>query len=260
MKNKIFLTLFSVAILIGITSCKKELDINPVGSLSPEIVGAAEASKLLDGVYDGLQTGSTSADYYYLSVAAQDLSADNLVYRATFFQHGEIDDNKILTNNVLVSRFFNHPYVAIQRANDLISILESNADIPDNVKNPILGQAHFLRGYAYYRLVTFFGPVPIVLDRDIKKVPRNPVSEVYDQIIDDALATISYGPEFTDSDYASVEAAKALLARVYLTLDDMPNAKRYAEEVISSGKFAISNNYSSIFTRSEEHTSELQSR
>lgn len=263
MKNKIFMFFFAGILLSGATSCKDQLDIDPTASLSPEIVGAAEASKLLVGVYDGLQTGSSSADYYYLSFATQDLSADNLVYRATFFQHGEVDNNAILTNNVLVSRYFNHPYVAIQRANDLIGILEASSDIPNEVKNPILGEAHFLRAYAYYRLVTLFGPVPLVLDRDIKKIPRSSEAEVYAQIIQDAEFALTNAPAFVagGDDYATSEAAKALLARVYLILDDMPNAKKYADEVISSGKFAIETNYANAFTKpfvSSEHIFKLK--
>lgn len=238
------------------SSCSRKLDVLPKSSLSPEIVGADEAKKLLDGVYDGLQTGSSSADYYYLSFATEDLSADNLVYRATFFQHGEVDNNNILTNNVLVSRYFNHPYVAIQRANDLIEILESSTDIADEIKNPILSQALFIRAYAYYRLVTIFGPVPLVTDRDIKKIPRSSVEDVYKFIRESLLEAIDLGNSFSDNTYASVEACKALLARVYLINDDLQNAKKYAEDVINSGKFKIDEDYSNIFTKpykSSEH-------
>jgi hypothetical protein len=164
---------------------------------------------------------------------------------------------------VLVARYFNHPYVAIQRANDLIGILEASDDIPSEVKNPILGQAHFLRAYAYYRLVTLFGPVPLVLDRDIVKIPRSSEAEVYSQIIQDAEFAINNAPAFVagGDDYATAEAAKALLARVYLILDDMPNAKKYADEVINSGKFTIESNYANAFTKpfvSSEHIFKLK--
>ncbi|MBC7387567.1 MAG: RagB/SusD family nutrient uptake outer membrane protein, partial [Opitutaceae bacterium] len=159
MKKKILY--FTTAIMLATAvSCKKSLELNPRASLSPEVVGAADAPKLLNGIYDALQSGNTS--FYYLSYATEDLSADNLVYRATFFQHGEVNNNAILVNNVLVSRYFNGPYVVIQRANDLIEILNTNTSIPDNVKKPLLTQAYFLRAYGYYRLVTLFGPVPIV--------------------------------------------------------------------------------------------------
>lgn len=227
------------------TSCEKQLDVNPIASLSPEVVGPAETPKLLNGIYDALQSGNTS--YYYLSYATEDLSADNLVYRATFFQHGEVDNNAILTNNVLVARYFIGPFAIIQRANDLLEILNSGA-IPDATKKPLLTQTYFLRAYAYYRLVTLFGPVPIVFNRDVVKVKRNSVDEVYNQIIADLKASIDAGTDFSDAKFASMQASKALLARVYLIRKNYALAKQYADEVINSGKFQITSDYASIFT------------
>ncbi len=246
MKTKIFKNILLASCIVFASSCEKSLDaVYPRASLSPEIVGAADAPKLLNGIYDALQTGNTS--FYYLSYAMEDLSADNLVYRATFFQHGEVDNNSILASNVLVSRFFIGPYAFIQRANDLIEILNTSTSIPDDVKNPLLTQAYFLRAYGYYRLVTLFGPVPIVENRDVVKVPRNTVDDVYAKIIDDLELSITSGGVFTDSKFASLQASKALLARVYLIRKNYPLAKQYADEVINSGKFELTSDYASIF-------------
>lgn len=245
MKTKLFKNIILASCIVIASSCEKSLDeVTPRASLSPEIVGAADAPKLLNGIYDGLQTGT---DLYYLSYATEDLSADNLTYRATFFQHGEINDNSILTANVLVSRYFNGPYVVIQRATDLIDILNSNTSIADNIKKPLLTQAYFLRAYGYYRLVTLFGAVPIVNNRDVVKVPRNTADEVYAKIIEDLGLSITNGGEFTDSKFASALASKALLARVYLIRKNYPLAKQNADEVINSGKFSLSTDYSASF-------------
>lgn len=245
MKKKIFY----IAALFGVlstVSCEKSLELNPRASLSPEVVGVADAQKLLTGIYDALQNGNTT--FYYLSYATEDLSADNLVYRATFFQHGEVNNNLILVDNVLVSRYFNGPYVVIQRANDLIEILNTNTTIAESLKKSLLTQAYFLRAYGYYRLVTLFGPVPIVNNRDVVKVPRNTVDQVYAKIIEDLNLSITNGGEFTDSKFISALASKALLARVHLIRKNYTLAKQLAEEVISSGKFTLSNNYAANFT------------
>ncbi|GAA3974784.1 RagB/SusD family nutrient uptake outer membrane protein [Pedobacter ginsengiterrae] len=257
MKNKIIFAAMAIGLTV-FSSCEKQLDVNPVASLSPEVVGPAEAPKLLNGVYDALQVGSNTS-YYYLSYATEDLSADNLVYRATFFQHGEVDNNAILTNNVLVSRYFTGPYAIIQKANDLLDILKSGS-IPEATAKPLLTQAYFLRAYAYYRLVTIFGAVPVVFNRDVVKVPRKSQDEVYAQIIADLQASISAGTDFSDAKFASIQASKALLARVYLIRKNYPLAKQYADEVINSGKFQITSNYASIFTTpyvSTEHIFKL---
>jgi len=259
MKNKKYIIpIFLISVAFG--ACKKPLDVTPPSALTPEQVGPEDAPKLLSGIYDALQQGNQGSAYYYLSYATEDLSADNLRYRATFFQHGEVDNNAILENNVLVARYFNAPYVVIQRANDLLEILNNNPSISESVSKPLYSQAYFLRAYAYYRLVTIFGPVPVVFNRDIAEVPRKSEDDVYAQIIADLQASISYNDAFTNANFASVEASKALLARVYLIRNELTLAKQLAEEVISSGNFSLANNYASMFTspyESSEHIFKL---
>lgn len=256
MKTNIFRTLIILMAAGLTTSCDSQLELYPRDSVAPEQVGGAEGIKLLNGIYDAFQNGNLGSGYAYLSYVTEDLSADNLKYRATFFQHGEIDNNAILLDNVLVSRYFNFPYVAIQRANDLIEIVEASTDMDESVRNQLLGGAYYFRAYGYYRLVSMFGAVPIVPNRDIVELPRNSVEEVYAQIISDLEASIDNPAPFVGSNEVSVEAAKALLARVYLVTGDKVNAKKYAQEVINSGLFVIESNYASMFTapfESKEH-------
>lgn len=256
MKRKIIKTVVLLCMAAISTSCDSELELYPRDAVSPELVGGAEGVKLLNGIYDAFQNGNLGSGYAYLSYVTEDLSADNLKYRATFFQHGEIDNNAILVDNVLVARYFNFPYVAIQRANDLIEIVNSSTTIDDATKNKLLGSAYFFRAYGYYRLVTIFGAVPIVPNRDIVELPRTSVDEVYNQIISDLKLSIENPAPFQTSNEVSVEAAKALLARVYLIRGEKALAKQLAQEVISSGRFAIESNYGSMFTspyESREH-------
>lgn len=256
MKKNIFKSIAFLLLAGTIASCDSKLELYPQDSISPELVTSAEAEKLLNGVYDAVQNGNVGSGYAYLSYVTEDLSGDNLKYRATFFQHGEVDNNSILTSNILVARYFNYPYVFIQRASDLIDIVNSSTTMNDVEKNKFLGSAYFFRAYGYYRLVTLFGAVPIVNSRDIVQVPRNSVEEVYAQIISDLNAAIANPAPFGNSNYVSVEAAKALLARVYLIQGDKENAKKYALEVINSGKFDIASSYADMFKtpyESKEH-------
>ncbi|WP_207491492.1 RagB/SusD family nutrient uptake outer membrane protein [Aridibaculum aurantiacum] len=240
--RSVFIILMALGI-VAMPSCKKKLDLNPTASLAPETVTANDIGKLLNGIYDALQNGGTT--FYYLSDVTEDLSADNLRYRATFFQHGEVDNNAILSNNVLTERYFIGPYNMIQRSNDVIEIAEASS-LPEATKKNALGVAYFARAFGYYRLVTLFGGVPILLTRSIEQVPRNTEAETYNQIIVDLLKAIDNAPSVTSNAYISSEAAKALLARVYLIRKDYQNAKKYAEEVINSGKFALTTNYEAM--------------
>ncbi len=233
--------IFAIAMVLGcFTACKKQLDLNPTASLSPETVGPADINKLVTGIYDALQNGNVS--FYYLSAVTEDLSSDNLRYRATFFQHGEVDNNAILSNNVLTQRYFIGPYNIIQRCNDVIELAQ-NPTIPEATRKTALGTAYFSRAYAYYKLVTLFGGVPIVNTRTIDFVSRNTEAEVFDKIVADLQLAISNASTISSNAYVSLEAAKGLLARVYLLRKDYANAKKFADEVIASGKFSVTTNY-----------------
>ena len=258
---KLFKIAFLFVCILSVASCKKQLDLNPVTSLSPETVGPADIQKIVTGIYDGLQNGNTT--FFYLGLVTEDLSADNLRYRATFFQHGEIDNNSILANNVLNQRYFVGPYATIQRCNDVIELAQ-NPTIPEATRKVALGVAYFARAYSYYRLVTLYGGVPIVLTRTLEAVPRNTEAEVYQRIIDDLLLAVTNAPAIpsaSENAYVSQEAAKALLARVYLIRKDYPNAKKYADEVIATNKFAVTTNFDAALSApigNAEHIFALQ--
>jgi starch-binding outer membrane protein, SusD/RagB family len=196
-----------------------------------------------------LQVGGTS--FYYLSYLTEDLSADNLAYRATFFQHGEVNANAILVNNVLVARYYNGPYAAIRRANDLINIVEPLPDTQFNPaarKNEILGAAKYLRAYAYYRLVTLFGGVPITLTASTDNIPRSTEAEVWEQIIEDLTFATTNASSTADRNFVSKNAAKALLSRVYLIRQNWAQAATLAEELIASPSYQLNTNYAGIWT------------
>lgn len=119
------------------------------------------------------------------------------------------------------------------------------ADISDDVKTRILGEAHFLRAIAYFDLVRGFGPVPIKTNEsvDLSKVasPREPESKVYDLIIQDALAAEGSLPSSVGAETgrASKWAAKMLLAEVYLTLEKWQEAAEKADEIIQGGQYSL---------------------
>ncbi len=99
--------------------------------------------------------------------------------------------------------------------------------IDENVKNRILGEAAFLRGFYYYFLVRWYGDVPLILEVPTTKtnflVARDPAGSVYEQVIADFTLAIenlplksAYGS--ADIGRATKGAAQTMLADVYLYL------------------------------------------
>jgi hypothetical protein len=111
----------------------------------------------------------------------------------------------------------------------LTYVNSSNAgDLSDRIR----AEAAFLRAYAYFDLVNWFGNVPLVTIVDSNLFPSNNSSlEVYNQII----ADLKFAEERLDDRYAYLDlnsgratkaAAKALLGKVYLTMAGEPLNKK----------------------------------
>jgi starch-binding outer membrane protein, SusD/RagB family len=259
MKKYIYLYVWLMA-GIALSSCEDRLrEILPRTAIAPEAVASAQdVERLLIGAYDGHQSGGAGASFNYLGYLTEDLSADNLQWRATFFQHGEVDRNTILPENVLVQRYWIYSFVANYRTNEILEIIQGldAAAFPAGRRDQIIGEAHYLRAYAYYRLVTLFGGVPIAIPNTLEPIPRNTEEEVWNQIVADLNMAIDLAPTFTNREFASKESARALLARVHLIRQNWAEARDLAEEVINSGRFTLAADYASIF-RGGAGTSEI---
>src|SRR5690606_26052562 len=109
------------------------------------------------------------------------------------------------------------------------------ADLTELQKNKILGEALFLRAYHYFNLVRLFGSVFLVTEpvdpKVAKQQPRSSIQDLYNFIIADLSKanqvlpnTPFSGIPSADLGRANIWSAKALLSKVYLTLDQPNNA------------------------------------
>ena len=97
--------------------------------------------------------------------------------------------------------------------------------------------------------------VPIVLKYDPntvadEKPPRNKLSEVYTLILNDLTQAYTLMTRFTNSTQFSKYAARALQAKVYLSMGDKTNAKTAAVDVITNSGFTVVSaaNYSTYWS------------
>lgn len=126
--------------------------------------------------------------------------------------------------------------------------------------NTCIGELRFFRAIAYFNLVRWFGPVPVIYD-NLKQLPQpdswTPVVEqdVYQFIVKDLDDAVAKLPATRNASYSyrlSKLSAKALLAKVYLTRGGMPfgtgedftKAATLADEVIKNpGGYSLSATY-----------------
>ena len=138
-------------------------------------------------------------------------------------------------------------------------------------KKQILGEAYFLRAWAYFNAVRIWGDIPLITSpigtgsADFY-AERTSQDIVYNQIIFDLQFAETAGLPSTDATgRVSLAAVKSLLAKVYLTMAGHPlnitehyaNAATKAQEVMNlSPNIGLFDTYGEIYLEGNENTVE----
>ena len=268
MKSKIVVA--SLA-LFAMTSCKKSLDIVPETALSSTTFFKSESDfkQAVNGAYVPLR--SITNDRAYL---LGEMHSDNTYYfRNILFgatdQQENIADFSIptaggITTNTHVLNQYRLDYQIIARANEILSKIDA-VDFDAASKANLKGQAQFLRAYAYFELVRYFGKVPLHLTpvtiRAEAALPLSSVDEVYAQIIKDATAasTSLLAKPKQEAGRATSGAAKTLLANVYIVQKKWAEAETLLKSIVSSAEYSLMPDYSNAFSGTNTNKNNAES-
>lgn len=228
---------------VFLLSCENMLDEVPKNfvSRSNYYQNEADAQGAINGAYAAIGPDFFGITYYLMV----ELHGDYLNGRGSQAPISLVDRVLDQGNISRTNTAWGSIYTAINRANAVLDNVPGIANINEEVRERILGEAYFIRALCYFELVRGWGAVPLrtseSTDLSELAMPRAPESEVYAQIVQDALAAeqrlpLSVGDE---KGRASVWAAKMLLAHVYLTSGDYAEAAEKANDVIASGNFSL---------------------
>lgn len=153
----------------------------------------------------------------------------------------------VSNGNFELSAAWNSLFTVVAQSNALIANLPANvpSSVPATVVNNAMGEARLMRGLAYFYLTRIFGNVPIVENPllevgNFQNVNTNPVTDVYKFIVTDLkYAEANCTANVASTGHVSSGSASALLAKVYLYMQDYANARTEAEKVINSGEFQL---------------------
>lgn len=151
--------------------------------------------------------------------------------------------------NGTVKNFYFDCYEGI-RACRAIQYYAVQSTVDNDVKQKCIDEGRFIECFYYYLLVNNFGGVPLVTEyakqaSEIKDQPRATAEKIYTHIITELTSIITNNKLVASSatkggGEASIEAAKALLAKTYLSAawdlknnDYFTKAAGYADEVIA---------------------------
>ncbi len=268
MKNIKILIIVIGFLMIG---CEKELTIYPETSLSSATFYKTEKDfeQAVNGAYAPLRSivndrawllGEMHSDNTYY--------ARNVLFGATE-QQEDIADFSIpsangVTTNTHVTNQYILDYQIISRVNQITSTIE-DADFDVNAKNNLKGQALFLRGYAYFELVRYFGSVPLHLEpvtvRQEAALPLSTAEEIYAQIVKDVQEATQLLPPKSKQEPGRVTlgAAKTLLANVYIVQKKWAEAETLLKEVVGSNEYMLMPDYADAFSTNTQNKNNIES-
>lgn len=198
------------------------------------------------------------------------LGADDIVGGSVSKRHYAMDELKVdaaFEDDVKI--LWQGMYALIKECDLLMETAQKSTALAEDEKAQYVGEAHFLKAFAYYQLVRWFGEVPAYKDSEQKEdiqgstnISRNAISDIYNQVIIPNLQTAAESlPEQGRLGSAGANstpikwAAKTCLAEVYLTMAGWPLkqtdkyalAKQTAKEVIESGKYSLLPRYEDLW-------------
>ncbi|ATL48069.1 hypothetical protein COR50_13340 [Chitinophaga caeni] len=253
--------IFSIFALCA--SCKKFVELTPPDTsleadkvFQSDITGISAVTSILGelGGYNSFSQG-----FGGISIVSG-LVADELTTVSIQPAYQEIYTNTLLPGNTIIAEIWNRAYKHIYATNAIIEGASRSTALSTNARNQILGEAYFLRSFLYFQLVNLFGDVPFLTGTDYEKnlqAAREPVKNILNNIAEDlklskSMLSVNYldntGAATTKRIRPNKWAATALLARVYLYLEDWPNSELQANEVISqAATYILDPNLNNVF-------------
>ncbi|HEX8395499.1 MAG TPA: RagB/SusD family nutrient uptake outer membrane protein [Longimicrobium sp.] len=260
--RQISLGLFAAAAL---AACDSPLDTNPTASIpAGEALDTPEEIRVaVNGMYDAYSAG----DFDRNLLIFPDLYADNFGFQDTYTSDEEVSIRTIRSTNTGTRDLWQVPYIAINRANNVLAALDKVQGLSTAEAKQYRGEALFVRGHMYFVLAEFFGGVPLVTTPttvvgSANNIARSTEAQTYTQAESDLRAA---QPLLLNNDEgshgrATWGAVTALLARVNLYNRDWADARTFAAQVINSHEYELVENFGDIWDEqnTEESIFELQ--
>lgn len=255
MKTTIKNILIISGVILLLSGCVDFLERKPVLQQTSELtLSTAEGlNKATTGAYTLLYSADWYGGYFVLS---SEMRGGNGKLRPN--DAGYQFDSYIWNfSNTNTLNLWSSAYTAIARANNVINSIP-NFKGTDAEKEQIKyyeGECLFIRAISHFDLVRLYAQpysytktglgVPVVTETVISEPARNTIEEVYTLILDDLkkaeilLDGYKRAKGADPKGFATKEAVQALLARVYLYMEDWQNAANYATKVIDSKNFTM---------------------
>lgn len=268
--NKSYFFYFLLFTLV-LNGCSKFVEVDPpfTSTSSADVFSSnASAVAALTAIYMQLSSSNVSPGSSVKSIIVDgSLYTDELETGVGFLDIDGLFYTNQLTSELGANNEWNDTYNKIYEVNAALSGLQTSSTLTASVKQQLIGEALFMRGFFYFYMVNMFGDVPLALTTDYKinsLLDRTSENQVYGQIIKDLTAADSLlSDSYLSGDAQSITtervrptkaAAEAMLARLYLYRKDYSTAEKFASEVISNTSIYGLVALDSVFLKNSKET------
>jgi len=258
-------------VLIGISSCGKELEQYPKSQFAKETFWTNEANAkiALTGVYLGNIKYGTQVDptdwWTYCGLVFFDQATDNAFdRRGKNANQNRLTNGTLLSNNGVINSYWKGSYIRIAVSNDFLENIDRVNMDASKIKR-MTAEARFIRACQYFYLSQFWGAVPLVKNTltpdEANVVTKTPKAEIISFVSTEFTEAAADLPRYKDipsSEFgrASKQAALAFLGRVYLAEKKYSEASAVYKQIIDLGDNIIDPDYGSIFNTTNEMSAE----
>jgi SusD family. len=282
MKNIFHIYFLCISICI-LSACSKVIDLQPESNVSVDNFyrNYTEVRTALTGVYNGLQKPLETE--WMLTELRSDISKQGSP-GSTSVSNIELNDLNTYLQNSSHPRVYDYwfyTYKNIRSANYVLRSLgvryqegattfatEPTAVMDEEQRQRLAGEALFIRAYHYFNLTRLFGGVFILTEpqtpADLKKINRSSIADCFKFIEADLKAAIEWLPIQTydeqpeaDRGRVTLWAAKALLAKLYLTMDKKTDALSLLNDIIDRSGHALLASFEDVFSINNEMNREI---
>ncbi|MCF8358165.1 MAG: RagB/SusD family nutrient uptake outer membrane protein [Prolixibacteraceae bacterium] len=263
MNRNIVATISIILFSVFILSCSEEfLNEKPLHQIDLEnfYTQPIDAEIGLTGAYSRIISKGMMQNLFFFSISADEIT--NGTATQTGIGSGE---NRELATSALwgMGQGYNEPMVGIANINLL---LKKITDIPDDKfasgrKDEIMGEAHFLRGWAFYIFAMGYRDVQMQLEVPTSSLPednfleKSPQEEILAQAMfdlskADSLLPVRLGNDKSEHDVrgrASKWAAKAFKARIHMWNSEWDKAYAECKAIVESNQFNMAERWINIF-------------
>lgn len=254
---------FIIAALLLFCSCKHDLDIEDPNQPSIDNFWktADDAQHGINAVYSTYHRVGLSRNEFFITIIRSDegfSTSPNSVLINNFDVFNVTDYNLWETTTV-----WQDLYIGIDRANQVLDNVP-NIEMDAALKNQLVGEAKFMRGFFYYYLATLWGNVPVLLHTSqiTDKPSTTKQADVYAQCIQDFSDAAQALPEKydnTDIGRATKGAAYGMLGKCYMQTHEYSQAEQaFSWLVTGDGKniYNLVTNYRDNFLEATENNEE----